>query len=94
MNKEISWLEKYKLALKENLSVKEIMLLRSVGQPRALEIRSKVIEYCIKNNIGIESQRVPCDVVLLVTEKDISYYYDKMMLEAEALKLEQTLCSA
>lgn len=30
MKKEVTWFEKYNIALKENLSIKDIMMLRNV----------------------------------------------------------------
>lgn len=91
MCKELSWYERYHIALKENLSVKDIMKLRAIGQPKALNIRKEALKYCLKNNISVECNKVPCDVVLKVTDRDLKYYYDKMLLEVEALKLRQTL---
>lgn len=41
------------------------------------------------NNIYFGGKQVPTEVVLLVTGKDINYYYDKMVLEINALKMHQ-----
>lgn len=89
MKKEVTWFEKYNIALKENLSIKDIMMLRNVCQRIALEIRDKSIKYCVMNNIYFGGKQVPTEVVLLVTGKDINYYYDKMVLEINALKMHQ-----
>lgn len=85
--KKISWKDKYNLALQETLSIKEIMLLRGVGQPKALKIRQKTLEYCLMNNIDVDCQRVPTDIVFIVTNHNLDYYYDKMKLEFESYNL-------
>ncbi len=87
MNKEISWREKFELVLKEELTIKEIMMLCSVGQPRATLIRKKAIELCISEDIKLYSQQVPTEAVLRVINKDINYYRDKMNLEFEICRL-------
>lgn len=80
---KITWKEKYSLALKETLNTKEIMMLREVGQPKALKLRQLAIEYCIMNNIPIDGRKVPTEAVFKVTGLNLSYYYDKMLLEAK-----------
>lgn len=87
MSKEISWKEKFELVLKEELTIKEIMMLCSVGQPRASIIRKKAIELCISEDIKLYSQQVPTEAVLRVINKDINYYRDKMNLEFEICRL-------
>lgn len=87
MSKEISWKEKFELVLKEELSIKEIMMLCSVGQPRATLIRKKAIELCMSEDIKLYSQQVPTEAVLRVINKDINYYRDKMNLEFEICRL-------
>lgn len=81
MKYNITWAERYKIALSENLSIKDIMKLRCVGQPRAIAIRKKAVEYCILNDIEIEGNGVPTNVVMLVTGYDLEYYFNKMQLE-------------
>ena len=81
MSKEISWKEKFELVLKEELTIKEIMMLCSEGQPRATIIRKKTIELCMNEDVRIYSQQVPTEAVLKVINKDINYYKDKMNLE-------------
>ena len=83
MSKEISWREKFELVLKEELTIKEIMLLCSVGQPRASLIRKKAIELCMNDDIKLYSLQVPTEAVLKVINKDINYYRNKMILEFE-----------
>ena len=83
MSKEISWKEKFELVLKEELTIKEIMMLCSVGQPRATIIRKKAIELCMNDDIKLYSMQVPTEAVLKVINKDINYYKDKMNLEYE-----------
>lgn len=87
MSKEISWREKFELVLKEELTIKDIMLLCSVGQPRATLIRKKAIELCMNDNIKLYSMQVPTEAVLRVINKDINYYRDKMNLEFEICRL-------
>ena len=87
MSKEISWREKFELVLKEELTIKDIMLLCSVGQPRATLIRKKAIELCMNDNIELYSMQVPTEAVLKVINKDINYYRDKMNLEFEISRL-------
>ena len=87
MSKEISWREKFELVLKEELTIKDIMMLCSVGQPRATLIRKKAIELCMNNNIELYSMQVPTEAVLKVINKDINYYRDKMNLEFEICRL-------
>lgn len=86
---KISWYEKYLLTLEENLTVKEIMNLRSVGQSTALEIRKKAIEFCIMNEIAFGAQKTPTYAVLSVTEHGQEYYYEQMLKEAEVKKVVQ-----
>lgn len=87
MAESISWAEKYQLALNEQLTVKQIMLLRTIGQPRAQEIRKKVLDYCYTNDIEAFGKRVPTEIVFLITGYDLDYYYQKMMKEAELLNV-------
>ncbi len=87
MSKEISWKEKFELVLKEELTIKEIMMLCSVGQPRATLIRKKAIELCMSEDIKLYSQQIPTEAVLKVINKDINYYRDKMNLEFEICRL-------
>ena len=87
MSKEISWKEKFELVLKEELTIKDIMLLCSVGQPRASIIRKKAIELCMNDDIKLYSMQVPTEAVLKVINKDINYYKDKMNLEYEISRL-------
>lgn len=87
MSKEISWKEKFELVLKEELTIKEIMMLCSVGQPRATLIRKKAIELCMNDDIKLYSMQVPTEAVLKIINKDINYYKDKMNLEYEISRL-------
>ncbi len=85
MLKKLTWKEKYILSLSENMSLKDIMRLRDIGQPTAIKIRNKAIEYCIRNGIEFNTRLVPTEAVLIVTGHDIQYYYDKMVLESKTL---------
>lgn len=89
MIKSISWYEKYNLALQETLSIKEIMKLRNVGQPKAMKIRHDVLEYCLANNIHVDSKRVPTEIVFIVTNLDLNYYYEKMVFESKSKLIEK-----
>lgn len=79
----IRWSEKYELGLKERLSIKEIMLLRDCGQPTAIEIRNKAIDYCVENDIDFPTKSIPTEAVFAVTGRDQEYYYKKMMAESK-----------
>lgn len=85
MKNNIKWADKYELSLKEYLSIREIMLLRDCGQPAATEIRNKAIDYCNKNNISVSTKTVPTEAVLIVTNKGLDYYYQKMIQESKCL---------
>lgn len=87
MRNKTTWLERYELALSEDLTIKEIMKLRNIGQPKAIEIRKKVLEYCLLNNIEVNCNKVPTELVLTITELDLNYYYDKMIKEFEINKI-------
>lgn len=84
MNK-LSWCDKYRLALNESLSIKEIMLLRDCGQPKATRIRNEAIQYCVANDIEFESRRTPTEVVFKITNLGLEYYYNKMLQESKVL---------
>lgn len=86
---KLRWCEKYELALSEALSIKEIMQLRDCGQPKAIEIRNKVIDYCLLHNICFETRKVPTSVVFTVTNLDLEYYYNKMLQESRCLKFSE-----
>lgn len=85
--KKITWCEKYLLAMSESLTIKDIMQLRDVGQPKALLIRKEAIEYCLRNNIEVEGKRIPTIAVLNVTNLNLTYYYEKMINEAKAKEI-------
>ena len=85
MKLNLNWRDKYVLALKETLTIKEIMLLRDCGQPKATKIRNDAIQYCITHDIEFESRRTPTAVVLQITNLGLEYYYEKMLQEAKAL---------
>ncbi|MCR0613026.1 hypothetical protein MKD05_17745 [[Clostridium] innocuum] len=91
MKRFYNWYDRYHIALKENLSVKDIMKLRNVGQPTAMKIRKEAWEYCLKNDIPTYNGKVPSEVVQLVTEKDLNYYHEKMILEHEAVALHESI---
>lgn len=83
--KSSSWADRYDLCLKENVSIKEIMIIRDCGRPKATEIRDDVHRYCIANNIEFDCKKVPTEVVLMITKHDLDYYYQKMILESKSL---------
>ena len=82
-----TWIEKYMIAMKESLTVKDIMKLRDVGQPTALKIRQEAIEYCIRNKIQVNGQKVLTIAVMEVTKCDLDYYYNQMLREVEVNNL-------
>lgn len=88
MRNRITWKEKYLLALSEELTLKEIMLLRDCGMPKARSIRQDAIEYCLINNIQTEMKKIPTEAVFSVTGCDLNYYYDKMKKELKVTTLE------
>jgi len=81
----IKWSEKYELGLKERLSIKEIMKLRDCGQPKATEIRNKALDYCLENNIECSNKSIPTEAVFAVTNLNLDYYYNKMLLESRCI---------
>lgn len=91
MKDYITWYERYKIALKEDLSIRDIMLLRNVGQPTAINLRREALEYCMKNDITVINNKPPTEVLMLLTGKDLDYYHEKMVLELEAINLHQTV---
>ena len=78
-----SWCERYLISISEFISIKGIMLLRDCGQTAASKIRQEAIKYCITNNIEIYGRNIPTEAVLIVTNRDIEYYYGKMLLERQ-----------
>lgn len=88
MRNRITWKEKYLLALSKELTLKEIMLLRDCGMPKARSIRQDAIEYCLINNIQTEMKKIPTEAVFSVTGCDLNYYYDKMKKELMVTTLE------
>ena len=81
MLEKLNWQEKYELSLSDNISINDIRRLLDCGQPTAMQIRNKAIEYCKENDIFLFSRMVPTDIVLQITKKPRSYFYDRMMLE-------------
>ena len=84
---KISWAEKYKLAISENLNTNGIMQLRDCGRPRATSIREDAIKYCVENNLYFDARNIPTSSILAVTGFNINYYYDKMLDEYKLLQL-------
>lgn len=85
--RNVSWYDKYHIALKENLTIKEIMLLRDIGQPSAIELREQAVEYCVANDIPLPTKQVPTDVIMRLTGRNLNFYHDKMMKELEAKQM-------
>lgn len=81
MTKKLTWKEKYELSLNEHVSIKGIMSLLDCGQPYAISIRNDALNYCAKNNIRLTSRCVPMDVVLELTNKDRTYFYNRYLEE-------------
>ena len=87
MKKKLTWYDKYCIVMQEELTIKDIMNLRSVGQPKALEIRQDAIEYCLMNNIPVTSRKISTYAIMEVTGYNLQYYYQKMIDEAKALEI-------
>ena len=81
MRNKTTWCKRYEIAISETISLKEIEQLFECGQPKAIEIRNKALDYCSVNEIERFSRCVPTEAVLKVSKKDIEYYYQKMLLE-------------
>ena len=91
MRRNSTWFERYQIAMKETLSIKDIMVLRDVGQPTATALSREAKEYCLKNDIPLPPNKAPTDVIMLLTGKNMDYYHDKMVMEAEAIQLQNTI---
>lgn len=89
MRKELNWRDKYALALKESLTINEIMQLRDCGKPKAAKIREKGIQYCVANNIEFDLRKTSTQIVFTVTGLDLDYYYQKMLLERKIIGEEE-----
>lgn len=85
MRKQLNWRDKYVLALKESLTIKEIMDLRDCGKPKAAKIREKAIQYCVANNIEFDLRRTSTQIIFTITGLDLNYYYQKMLLERKII---------
>lgn len=85
MKQRLTWAEKYRLALQEEMTLKDIQALRDCGQPKAVSIRNLCIEYSIKNDIVLESRSVPTALVFAVTGYNLDYYYEKALQESRCL---------
>jgi hypothetical protein len=81
MVEKLNWQEKYVLSLNDGISINGIRRLFDCGQPTAIEIRNRAVEYCRKHEIFLIGRIVPTDVVLEVTKKPRSYFFDRMVLE-------------
>lgn len=87
MVRNVSWLKRYELTLKDYVSIKDIQILINCGQPGAIQIRSKAVKYCEDNNIGYPGKMAPIEAVFAVTGKDRDYYYNMMIAESKSLKV-------
>ena len=61
------------------------------GQPTATALSREAKEYCLKNSIPLPPNKAPTDVIMLLTGKNMDYYHDKMVMEAEAIQLQNTI---
>ena len=86
MKKPICWKEKYHLALKEEMTISDIMLLRDCGRPRAASIRNKCIEFATKKGISLEGRAIPVELVFEVTGKNLEFYYQQMINESKYMQ--------
>lgn len=86
----MTWQERAHLALKEELTVKEISQLLDVGLRRARDKRKALLEHCLVNDIKLPSERKsPTSLLLELEGKDINYYLEKARLERKLLWLKQ-----
>ena len=85
MKKILNWRDKYALALQENLTIKDIMLLRDCGQPKATAIRDAAVQYCVDNKLETTVRGVNTEAVFEITGMNLQYYYNKMMQEQHYL---------
>ncbi|OUN37701.1 hypothetical protein B5E87_11240 [Massilimicrobiota sp. An142] len=88
----MNWKEKYILSLKEEFSIKEIMLLRECGAPKARQLREEALNYCISHHISFNAnQKIPAEALFAITGKNIDFYKQKMVAESlvEQLPLQQ-----
>lgn len=84
MKNKTTWKDRYLISISEDCTIKDIMLLRNCGEPTATKIRDDCRDYCIANDIEFNMRKIPTCSVLAVTNKDIEYYYNQMMLESRA----------
>lgn len=80
---KLDWKDKCRLALRETLTLNDIMGLRECGMPKAREIRKKAIDYCLMNGLEIDSRSVPAEAVFKVTGFELQDYFDKLKLELQ-----------
>ena len=81
MHQQLNWHDKYALALKENITINEICLLRDCGRPKATTIRNKARQYCLENDIEYEYRKISTQVIFEITGLGLDYYYQKMLQE-------------
>jgi len=82
-----TWKEKFDILIAFSfLSIKQIQIVFDVGQPRALEIRSKTIELAKENGRYISERKVPTDLVLQVMGLDYSFFRKMVFLEKSTEK--------
>lgn len=79
----MNWRDKYELALQEEMTIKDIMMLRDCGHPRASEIRNNCIKYALQNGICIKGRYIPTELIFQVTGRDLDFYYQKMLQERQ-----------
>ena len=81
MNKT-TWKEKLDiLIIYPNLSIKQIQKVFDLGQPQAIEIRSKAKKLAKRNGRYIAERKVPTDLVLEVMGLDYDFF--KKMVHTE-----------
>lgn len=84
--KVTSYKDRYILSISEFLNSKGIMQLLNCNQNVALKIRKEAIKYCINNHITIYGKNsIPTEAILKVSNRDIDYFYQKMLLEAKVV---------
>lgn len=79
----LSWRDKYILALNETINLKQIGQLRGCGSSKASTIKSAALRYCLENDLETDGKNIPIEAIFAVTNKDLDFYYNKMIDEAK-----------
>lgn len=89
MKHSLTWREKYVLALKETLNLKQICMLRGCSADKGSIIKSAALRYCLENDLETDGKYIPIESVFAVTGKDLSFYYAKMIDESKIVSMSE-----